>query len=106
MTGYLDKKSESWFRSWTEKFCVLTNVGLIYYNDPQKRPRNLFPIIDGLVVQLAESVYNKKYVFKLKSFSFEIIFAAKSKEEYESWMTEINKLQTESNRKFEILKNK
>ena len=32
--GYLEKKSESWFRSWTEKFCVLTNVGLLYYDDP------------------------------------------------------------------------
>jgi len=32
--GYLEKKSESWFRAWTEKFCVLTNVGLLYYDDP------------------------------------------------------------------------
>lgn len=32
--GYLEKKSDSWFRSWTEKFCVLTNVGLLYYDDP------------------------------------------------------------------------
>ena len=29
--GYLQKRSESWFKSWTEKFCVLTNVGLLYY---------------------------------------------------------------------------
>ena len=45
--GYLDKRSDNWFRSWSEKFCVLTNVGLLYYNDPQKRPRNLFPTIDA-----------------------------------------------------------
>ena len=32
--GYLEKKSDSWFFNWTEKFCVLTNVGLLYYNDP------------------------------------------------------------------------
>lgn len=32
--GYLDKRSESFFKSWTEKFCVLTNVGMLYYNDP------------------------------------------------------------------------
>jgi hypothetical protein len=32
--GYLDKRSDNWFRSWSEKFCVLTNVGLLYYNDP------------------------------------------------------------------------
>ena len=47
MVGYLEKKSENWFKSWTEKFCVLTNVGLLYYNDPSKRPRNLFPTIDS-----------------------------------------------------------
>lgn len=47
MVGYLDKRSENWFKTWSEKFCVLTNVGLLYYNDPQKRPRNLFPTIDS-----------------------------------------------------------
>lgn len=31
--GYLDKKSDSWFHDWSEKFCVLTNVGLLYYDD-------------------------------------------------------------------------
>lgn len=34
MCGYLVKRSENWFKAWTEKFCVLTNVGLLYYNDP------------------------------------------------------------------------
>jgi hypothetical protein len=34
MAGYLDKRSENWFKSWTEKFCVLSNVGLLYYDDP------------------------------------------------------------------------
>lgn len=48
--GYLEKKSESWFRNWTEKFCVLTNVGLLYYDDPQKRPSNLFPTIDANII--------------------------------------------------------
>lgn len=34
MQGYLEKKSEGWFGGWTEKYCVLTNVGLLYYDDP------------------------------------------------------------------------
>lgn len=103
MTGYLEKKSENWFRSWTEKFCVLTNVGLIYYDDPQKKPRNLFPIIDTQIIQLSESVYHKKYVFKLKSFAFEIIMAAKSKDEFEAWMGEMYKLQEETEKKKEMM---
>ena len=47
--GYLYKRSESLFREWSEKFCVLTNVGLLYYDDPNKRPRNLFPTIDSTI---------------------------------------------------------
>ncbi len=61
--GYLDKKSESWFRSWTEKFCVLTNVGLLYYDDPSKRLTNLFPTIDAKVVRVGEAMYGRKWVF-------------------------------------------
>jgi len=29
--GYLMKKADGWFRTWSEKFCVMTNVGLLYY---------------------------------------------------------------------------
>ncbi len=45
--GYLHKRAESFFTTWREEFCVLTNVGLLYYNDPNGRPHNLFPIIDS-----------------------------------------------------------
>lgn len=58
--GYLMKKSESWFKQWTEKFCVITNVGLLYYNDPSQKPRNLFPIIDASIIPIKERVYKKK----------------------------------------------
>ena len=62
--GYLEKKSESWFRDWTEKFCVLTNVGLLYYDDPQNRtPKNLFPTIDAKIIKIDEGVYQRKFVF-------------------------------------------
>lgn len=45
--GYLQKKAEGWFKSWSEKFCVMTNVGLLYYNEADDKPRNLFPTIDA-----------------------------------------------------------
>lgn len=76
--GYLLKRSDSWFRDWTEKFCVVSNVGLIYYNDPDGRPRNLFPIIDAKITRIKEKVYKRKFCFRIKSFSWEIIFAAKT----------------------------
>lgn len=63
-SGYLEKKSETWFSGgWTEKFCVLTNVGMLYYEDPQKRPNNLFPTIDAEIVKIPEGKYSRKYVF-------------------------------------------
>jgi len=58
MVGYLDKRSDSIFRTWTEKFCILTNVGLLYYNDATKRPRNLFPVIDSKMININENVRN------------------------------------------------
>ena len=63
--GYLEKKSDSWFRrdGWTEKFCVLTKVGLLYYDDPQKRPTNLIPTLDAKVVPIPEATYQRRWVF-------------------------------------------
>jgi len=61
--GYLEKKSDSWFRDWTEKFCVLSNVGMLYYDDPTKRPTNLFPTIDSVITEVNEATYRRKWVF-------------------------------------------
>lgn len=99
MAGYLDKRSNNWFKSWTEKFCVLCNVGLLYYNDPQKRPRNLFPTIDAQIIQISEGMFNRKYMFQLKSFTYDITFAAKSKEDYEGWMRAFHDLQKDTEQK-------
>lgn len=105
MVGYLDKRSDNWFRSWSEKFCVLTNVGLLYYNDPQKRPRNLFPTIDAQIIAVSEGMYHRKYVFQMKSFTFDITFACKSKEDYEKWMNALSQLQKDTeNKRKDIMK--
>jgi len=101
--GYLYKRSESLFRSWTEKFCVLTNVGLLYYDDPNKRPRNLFPIIDSTIKLLPKEKYDREYVFSIVSFNLEIEFAAAGKEDYESWMRAFKRLQQEFDKKRESL---
>jgi hypothetical protein len=36
---------------------VLTNVGLLYYDDPQRRPTNLIPILDAKVLPVPEVPY-------------------------------------------------
>jgi hypothetical protein len=92
--GYLYKRSESWLKQWTEKFCVITNVGLLYYNDPSKRPRNLFPLIDTTIRPIKEkSVQINKFVFQIKSFKWDIVFAARTQQDYIEWLEEFKKLQ-------------
>ena len=55
--GYLLKKANSYFKKWSEKFCVITNVGLLYYNNPDNKPRNLFPIIDAKISPVKKKTY-------------------------------------------------
>ena len=99
MVGYLDKKSNNWFKSWTEKFCVLTNVGLLYYDDPTKRPRNLFPCITAQVDKVSDNVHNRKLCFKLVAFNQTIIFAAKTETDFEGWRKGFIKLREDSEKK-------
>lgn len=55
--GYLYKRADSLFRDWSQKFCVLTNVGLLYYDDPNKKPKNLFPIINSRIESVPTKVF-------------------------------------------------
>jgi hypothetical protein len=32
--GYLYKKSKTSFKGWSTRFCVLTNIGLVYMDKP------------------------------------------------------------------------
>jgi hypothetical protein len=99
--GYLEKKSDSWFRDWTEKFCVLTNVGLLYYDDPQKRPTNLIPTLDAKVVPVPEATYQRRWVFQIKSLGAQVdlILAARKQDDYEMWLAALEKVQKETEKK-------
>lgn len=46
--GYMDREEKNFFgmRSWQSKLCVLTNVGLLYFDNPLKPPQDLFPILN------------------------------------------------------------
>jgi hypothetical protein len=58
-------------------------------------------------VPLSEGMFSRKYVFTLKSFTYEITFAAKSKEDYEGWMSALSMLQKETDqKKKDLLKKK
>lgn len=78
------KKAEGWFRSWTEKFCVMTNVGLLYYEQADDKPRNLIATIDAEITKVKEK--NQNWVFSIKSLKQEIVFAAKDEVDFNEWM--------------------
>ena len=54
MCGYLEKLDYNFIGQikWEEKFCVLTNVGLLYFTDIIKPPNDLFPVLDCEIKKL------------------------------------------------------
>ena len=47
------------FKGWTEKFCVITNAGMIYFNTKKKGdfdPRKFYPLNDFQIKDVDEKV--------------------------------------------------
>ena len=44
--GYLSKKSKTWYKSWEERFYVLSNIGLVYMQSPSDKNIKLLPFLD------------------------------------------------------------
>ncbi|CAI2364305.1 unnamed protein product [Moneuplotes crassus] len=103
--GYLSKRAKGWFKEWSEKFCVVTNVGLLYYDDADKKPKNLFPIIDATILAVDKKTYKRNFVFQIKAFKWEITFAAQSEQDYLEWMEAFEKLQKETDKRKDALIN-
>ena len=52
-------------------------------------------------------MYNKKNVFRIQSFTFNIIFAARTKDDFDKWIENFNKLNKETEfKKLSIMKSK
>jgi hypothetical protein len=87
--GYLTKLSGTLFYRWNERLVVLTNVGLLYFEDPNKQPKKLIPIIGSDVLRIEEKKYKKKHCFEIKTLNGEsYVFATNSNEDLESWLHE------------------
>ena len=87
-SGYLMKKSKTFYKGWSERFYVLSNIGLIYMFTPESKDVRLFPFVDFQVKEEPQATYNMPYVLKLKTTkkSDDMIMRAKSKEEYDGWL--------------------
>jgi hypothetical protein len=88
--GYLDKLSGGFFTRFHEKLVVLTNIGLLYFDDPAKPPKKLIPIIGSLIYAIEEKKYKRKYCFEIQSNGEVYVFGTKTEEELNSWINEFN----------------
>ena len=109
-TGYLQKLEYSFFWGnikWEERFCVLTNVGLMYFTDTLQKPDDLFPVLDCKIdkVQPNEEGFTQGYsAIKLVYATKKAIFRCLSKSDYDEWFTAILKLQSAAEEKRQELK--
>lgn len=79
---------------WSEKFCVLTNAGFVYFNTKKRGdydPRKFYPLNDFTVQELEEKqVKGRKWAFKIvferHEVSKDLVLAASSQLEREQWI--------------------
>ena len=89
--GVLLKYKESFFSaSFQEKLIVLCSIGLMYFDDNYKSPKNIIPIagtaIKFIVVQINKTIY----CLKMKTINDEVhIFGSLQKREIFDWLKEL-----------------
>ena len=97
----MEKQEFSFFgrEKWEEKYCVLTNVGLLYYANPLQPPQDLFPILDCDIVGVkrgqpgfTQGYESFRFVYSLR----EVTFRCPSKSDYDQWLKIILQLQKDS----------
>lgn len=87
--AYIEKLCGGFFQRFKEKLVVLTNIGLMYFNDPKDPPRKLIPIIGSEIKQIDEKKHGKKYCFEIKTLNNELyVFAVKTKDDMDSWFNQ------------------
>lgn len=94
--GYLMVYSNSFImgKSFKEKLVVLSSVGLLVFDDPNKKPSDFLRIQGAEINKLEEKKYGAKFVFELLSLNKEnIIMCAKNEEEMEGWIKDLKQFQ-------------
>ena len=105
--GYLMKYKERKIIGGTfnEKFVVLTNVGLIYFNnDDRNEPKRLIPVIGSDIARLPDGgKFKRSNLLEIKVGEEVIIFAAMTREERDSWYDALRNMQKEYEEKMKKL---
>jgi hypothetical protein len=89
--GVLLKYKENIFSgSFHEKLIVLSSIGLMYFDENSKIPKDIIPVIGTIIKFIVVQVNKKIYCFKMKTINNEIyIFGSVQKKEIFDWLKEL-----------------
>lgn len=78
---------------WTEKFCIITNAGIVYFNTQKKGdydPRKFYPLNDFQVVEVDDKTAKRanafKIIFERAEICKELLLACHTPQEREQWI--------------------
>ena len=102
---YLYKMTEGFFSySFNEKLVVLTNIGLLYFDDPTKPPKKLIAIVGSEINKCEEKKYGRKFCFEIRTLNKEhIVFAAKTEEDLNDWINAFNRMKEQYENKLSAI---
>ena len=111
--GYLDIWESGTFitfftgAKWDQRFCVLTNVGLLCFANPLQPPTDLFPVVDCKISEVkrnedgfTQGYYAIKLVYAHKKATFRCL----SQSDFKAWFHAITTLQKTAEDKRQELK--
>ena len=102
--GYLQKMNPLFFKTFSEKLVVLTSIGLILFNDPNKPPERLYPIIGSKITKALGNKYKRQNCFEILTPNGETkVFSAYKERELNSWMEEFEKVKKDFSNKMKKL---
>ena len=89
--GVLLKYKENIFSgSFHEKLIVLSSIGLMYFDENSKIPKDIIPVIGTIIKFIVVQVNKKIYCFKMKTINNEVyIFGSIQKKEIFDWLKEL-----------------
>ena len=100
--GYVEKMTKNPFgkRSWKRYFAVLSNVGLLYFSNPQGSPSGLYLLDCKYAVVDPEEVGGCTTAFRLTYSQTQVVFRCDNLSEFNRWKSCIKQLllETEGNR--------
>ena len=101
--GYLLKLSH-FLKIFEQRLVVLTSIGLIIFDEPNKPPERLYPIIGSKIEKALGNKYKRSNCFEITTLAGEVkVFSAYKEREMISWLDEFKKVQLDFENKMKKL---